>query len=154
MEPTTLGLILIVAGIAMLIAEASAPGFFIAIPATVVLVLGIFGLIAPEEMFFSWVSPLIAVIVAIPMTIVSIYLYQRLAPPETPTTTVGTSLIGRHGLVTSEIIPNEISGKVKVENQEWSATAKTPIPAGSEVIVTESKGVHIIVEELKERRNK
>ena len=152
MEPTTIGLIMIVAGVVMLIIEASAPGFFIAIPATVVLVLGIFGLVAPEEMFYSWVSPFIAVAVAIPMTVVSIYLYQRLAPPESPTTTVGTSLIGRSGIVTRDIDPSDISGKVKIENQEWSATAKTRIPAGSEVVVLESKGVHITVKENKERR--
>ncbi len=153
MEPTTIGLIMIVAGVVMLIAEASAPGFFIAIPATVILVLGIFGLIAPEEMFFSWVSPFLAVVVAIPMTVVSIYLYQKLAPPETPTTTVGTSLIGRHGLVIKELNPNDISGKVKIETQEWSATARTVIPVGNEVIVVKSKGVHITVEEIKERRH-
>lgn len=152
MEPTTLGIIMIVAGVVMLIIEASAPGFFIAIPATVVLVLGIFGLIAPEEMFYSWVSPFIAVTVAIPMTVVSIYLYQKLAPPESPTTTVGTSLVGRSGIVIRELDPTDISGKVKIENQEWSATAKTRIPVGSEIVVTESKGVHVTVKETEERR--
>ncbi|KYK31168.1 MAG: hypothetical protein AYK23_00855 [Candidatus Proteinoplasmatales archaeon SG8-5] len=152
MEPTTLGIIMIVAGVVMLIIEASAPGFFIAIPATVVLVLGIFGLIAPEEMFYSWVSPFIAVAVAIPMTVVSIYLYQKLAPPETPTTTVGTSLIGRSGIVIKELDPTDISGKVKIDSQEWSATAKTRIPVGSEIVVTESKGVHVTVKVTEERR--
>lgn len=152
MEPTTIGVIMIVAGVVMLIIEASAPGFFIAIPATVVLVLGIFGLVGPKEMFYSWVSPFIAVAVAVPMTVVSIYLYQKLAPPESPTTTVGTSLIGRPGRVIREIDPDDITGKVKIENQEWSATAKTRIPAGTEVIVVESKGVHVTVKESKERR--
>jgi membrane protein implicated in regulation of membrane protease activity len=152
MEPMTIGLIMIVAGIVMLIIEASAPGFFIAIPATVVLVLGIFGLIAPEEMFYSWVSPFIAVAVAVPMTVVTIYLYQKLAPPESPTTTVGTSLIGKPGRVIKELDPNDISGKVKIENQEWSATARTRIPVGTEVVVVESKGVHVTVTEAKERR--
>jgi membrane protein implicated in regulation of membrane protease activity len=152
MEPTTIGLIMIVAGILMLIAEASAPGFFIAIPATIVLVLGIFGLIAPEEMFFSWVSPFLAVAVAVPMTVVSIFLYQRLAPPEKPTTTVGTSLVGRQGLVIETIFPKDISGKVKIDNQEWSATANTEIPCGEAVVVVESRGVHVIVEKIKERR--
>lgn len=152
MEPTTIGVILIVAGVLMLVIEASAPGFFIAIPATVVLVLGIFGLVAPEEMFFSWVSPFIAVAVAVPMTVVSIFLYQKLAPPETPTTTVGTSLIGRHGLVMETISPKNISGKVKIENQEWSATARMEIQCGEEVVVVESRGVHVIVEKIKERR--
>lgn len=147
----TIGLILIVAGVLMLLAEASSPGFFIAIPATVILVLGMIGVAAPQ-IFFTWISPVVAVVVAVPMTVVTILLYQKLAPPEAPTTTVGTSLVNRHGMVTKEIVPNTIHGKVVIDHQEWSATATTHIPVGKEVKVVESKGVHVIVEEIKDRR--
>ncbi|MCK4757063.1 MAG: NfeD family protein [Thermoplasmata archaeon] len=147
MDEGSIGLILIILGIAMLISEAASPGFFIAIPATVILILGIVGVIAPD-VFFTWVSPVIAVVVGIPMTVVTILLYQKLAPPEKPTTTVGTSLVGRTGTVSKIIKPKEISGKVTVEQQKWSATAKEIIPVGEEVVIVGSKGVHVTVERI------
>ena len=70
MEETTLGLIFVIAGILMLIVEASSPGFFIGIPATIVLILGIIGMAVPD-IFFTWVSPVIAVGVGVPMTYVT-----------------------------------------------------------------------------------
>ncbi|MBA3044889.1 MAG: NfeD family protein [Candidatus Thermoplasmatota archaeon] len=150
-DESTIGLVLIVIGILMLVLEASSPGFFIAIPGTVVLILGMIGIIAPD-LFFTWVSPVVALLISLPITIVAIKFYQKLAPPEAPTTTVGTSLIGRQGTVTVEIKPKQISGKVQVENQSWSATASTVIPAGTEVIILESRGVHVLVEPVEERR--
>ncbi len=151
MDEGTIGLILIVTGIFMLLAEASSPGFFIAIPATVLLVLGLIGVVAPD-IFFTWVSPVVAVAIGIPATVGTIMLYQRLAPPEVPTTTVGTSLIGRHGTVTKEIVPKEISGKISVDNTSWSATSTHVIPVGTEVVIVESTGVHVKVKELNDRR--
>lgn len=152
MDESTIGLILIIVGIGMLIWEATVPGFFIAIPGTVILCLGLVGVMAPD-IFFTWMSPVIALLVSVPMTIIVIKLYQRLAPPEAPTTTVGTSLIGKQGTVLVEVRPKAISGKVEVENQTWSATAGTTIPVGTDVRIIESRGVHIVVEPIEERRN-
>lgn len=152
MDETTIGLMLLLLGIFMLISEAFQPGFFIAIPGTVLLALGIIGLIAPD-IFFTWVSPVIALVICIPMTIITIKLYERLAPPEPPTTTVGTSLVGRHATVTVTVKPKQITGKVQVEHQLWSATAKEEIPVGKDVVIVESRGVHVVVEPLKERRD-
>ena len=149
-DESTIGLMLIVIGILMFITEAMAPGFFIAIPGTVLLCLGIIGVIAPD-IFFTWVSPVVALVISIPTTVLAIKLYQKLAPPEPPTTTVGTSLIGKHATVTVAIKPKQITGKVQVEHQLWSATSRSEIPVGTDVVIVESRGVHVIVEPLKER---
>ena len=142
-------MIFVIAGILMLIVEASSPGFFIGIPATIILILGLIGMAVPD-IFFTWVSPVIAVGVGVPMTIVTIKVYQRLAPPEAPTTTVGTSLIGRKGVVSKEIRPKVIDGKVTIDHQNWSATAATVIPVGADVVVVESTGVHVTVKEIRQ----
>ena len=105
----------------------------------------ILGIAAPDIFFSIW-SPIIAVVVGIPMTIVTIKLYQKLAPPEDPTTTVGTSLIGKNGTVSKTIMPKEISGKVIIDHQPWSATATEVIEVGEDVRIVDSKGVHVIVE--------
>ena len=139
-----IGLAFVVIGIMMLLAEASAPGFFIAIPATVLIVLGLLAMAVPGFFFSVW-SPIVALLTAVPATIITILVYRMIAPPEPPTTTVGHSLIGRHGIVTKEVVPNSIQGKVKIENQIWSATSDRTISEGMRVIVTESKGVHVFV---------
>lgn len=95
---------------------------------------------------------MIALAISLPVTFIAIKLYQKLAPPEPPTTTVGTSLIGKHGTVTVEVRPKAITGKVEVENQTWSATAGNVIPVGTDVVIVESRGVHIVVEPVIERR--
>jgi membrane protein implicated in regulation of membrane protease activity len=143
-----MGLSFAIAGAVLLILEAALPGFFIAIPGTVLVVLGVFGMVFPE-LFFSWISPLLALVVAIPATILTMMFYKRFAEPEPPATTVGDSLIGRTGLVIKDTIPHHPTrGKVKVGSQVWSATSTTRIARGKMVKVVGSEGVHIIVEEL------
>ncbi len=144
----TLGLILVVIGIILFLAEAASPGFFIAIPATILIIIGMLGIVAPQ-MFFSWWSPILAVGIAIPVTYLTIKFYQKLAPPEAPTTTVGDSLIGRKGLVITATDPDRhTKGKVRIGTEIWSATSKIPINKGVRVEVIASEGVHIIVKEV------
>ncbi len=145
-----LGLTFLVLGIVLLLVEAAAPGFFIGIPATVLIVLGILGLFIPN-FFFQPLAPVIAIAVGAPLTYVTILLYQRLAPPSPPVTTAGGSLIGRFGVVVREVVPDSIRGKVNIENQVWSATASAPIPEGSKVKVVGSRGVHVTVETVEEQ---
>jgi membrane protein implicated in regulation of membrane protease activity len=139
----------VVIGVLMLLAEAAAPGNFLLVPATVLLVLGGIGLVAPA-LLFSWFSPLIAVLVLVPMTYISIKLYQRLAPPAPPETTVATSLVGKVGVVENEVSPNNLKGKVRIEHDTWSATSTKRIPVGRNVVVKSSEGVHVYVEEAVE----
>lgn len=143
-----LSLAFIIIGIVMLLVEVSSPGSFLLVPATVLMALGGIGLIFPD-MLLSWWSPLVAVIILVPMTLLTIKLYQRLAPPAAPETTVATSLVGKEGVVEVEVVPGTLRGKVKISNDIWSATSVHSIPAGKKVKVIASEGVHVKVEELK-----
>ena len=145
---TQLGWAMLILGVLMILAELSAPGSFILVPATVLIVLGIMGLAAPN-ILVSVYSPIIALVIAVPMTYVSIKLYQRLAPPAPPETTVATSLVGMKGVVVTETRSDTLKGKVRIEHDTWSATSAKPIPAGTQVIVVASEGVHVTVEEIK-----
>jgi membrane protein implicated in regulation of membrane protease activity len=147
MEEWYIGLIFVIVGVVLLIIEATSPGFFVAIPATVLMVLGGIGMVVPGFFLTFW-SPFVAIVVAVPATIITMKAYQRLSPPAPPTTTVGHSLIGKHGIVQVPIIPNTIKGKVNIENQIWSATSDHPIEEGAMVEIVQSKGVHVIVREV------
>lgn len=142
----TIGLILIVVGIILFIVEAVEPGFFIAIPGGVLLVLGFIAVLYPD-ILLSIYTPLIVAVVVIPMMIISMKFYQRISPPTRPTTTMSTSLVGKEGKVVKRIEPDEIKGKVRISNQIWSATADDFIEEGKKVIVVEGRGVHIKVKE-------
>jgi membrane protein implicated in regulation of membrane protease activity len=144
-----IGLIFVVIGIVMLLVETAAPGFFIAVPGTVLIILGLFGMTVPGFITSFW-SPIVALVAAVPTVIIIMMLYQKLAPPAPPETTVGASLIGKVGIVTVDIIPNTIKGKVKIMNDIWSATSTVPIPAGRKIQVIKSEGVHVTVMEIKE----
>ncbi len=143
---TTLSLAFIVIGVIMLIVEAAAPGNFMLVPATVLLILGALGLVIPDFLM-SWWAPIAAAIVLIPTTYLTIRLYQRLAPPGPPETTVATSLVGKEGFVTRDVSPDNLRGKVRIEHDTWSATSNCTIPAGKHVVVKSSEGVHVVVEE-------
>lgn len=139
-----LALTFVILGILLLLVEVSSPGFFIAVPATVLIILGLLGLAIPDFFISVW-SPVIALVVGIPATLLTIRFYGSLAPPQPPTTTVATSLIGKTGIVTREVEPNSLRGKVQVDYQTWSATSEAPISEGVKVEVLGSEGVHIIV---------
>lgn len=144
---TDLSLVFIVIGVLMLLLEISQPGSFLLVPATVLLALGAIGLIFPDLLLTVW-SPIIAVIILVPTTLVTIKLYQRLAPPAPPQTTVATSLIGMEGVVEIEVVPGSLKGKVRIANVTWSANSATPISVGKRVKVVRSEGVHVTVEEI------
>ncbi|MFQ5553615.1 MAG: NfeD family protein [Thermoplasmata archaeon] len=139
-----LALTFLVIGLVLLLVEASSPGFFIGVVATILIVLGLLGLFVPG-FFTSPLAPITVIVVGAPLTYVTILLYQRLAPPSPPTTTVGDSLIGRRGRVVRRVTPDTIDGKVNIDNTVWSATAEEPIEEGLRVQVVDSRGVHVVV---------
>ncbi|HOB37459.1 MAG: NfeD family protein [Methanomassiliicoccaceae archaeon] len=149
MTGAELGLIMIIIGIIMLIAEIFAPGAFLLVPATVLIVLGAIGMIAPD-ILLSWWSPIIAVVLIVPMTLITVRMYQKLSPPMPPTTTVATSLIGQEGVVVTKVCPGNIKGKVKIKSDVWSATSDQNIPVGARVVVVHSEGVHVRVKQIGE----
>jgi membrane protein implicated in regulation of membrane protease activity len=145
--PTEVAIAMILAGVVLLVIEALSPGAFLLVPATIVIIIGILGLVYPDLLFSIW-SPIIAVVLFVPMTYVTIKLYQRLAPPAPPQTTVATSLVGQKGVVTKTVRPNSLEGKVRIDHDIWSATSAKEIPDGKKVIVKSSEGVHVFVEEV------
>lgn len=150
MDPFWIALAFVIAGVLMLLAEAAVPGSFIMVPGTVVIVLGLLWMLYPSWTL-QWWSIIIALIILVPMIFVAIKLYQMLAPPAPPETTVASSLVGKTGVVLKEVVPNEISGKVRIEGQTWSAMAARRIAVGTPVIVAESRGVHVVVTEIENR---
>ena len=150
MDPATIGVILIVLGIVMLISEVTIPGFFIAIPGTVLVVLGVIGIYAPSLFYSSW-TPILILLIGVPTFIVTIFMYMKFGPTSEPVTTVAASLVGKEGKVTRAVDPDSLKGKVKIDHQIWSATADHTIPQGTKVRVVKSEGVHVVVEEIKEK---
>ena len=144
MDAFTISCIILIAGAAFLIFEAFSPGGFFVIPGVVLLVLGAIGLVWPDVLMSIW-SPVIALVVAVPTTLITLKAYQVLARPEPPTTMVADSLVGRKGTVTVATEVGSMKGKVKIGADLWSATSDEPIAEGSEVIVESSEGVHVHV---------
>ena len=144
-----IAVLLIVVGAVLLIIEAFSPGAFIVIPGTVLVIVGIVGSVCPDLMQ-SWWSPVIAVVVAVPIALLTIKGYQRLAVPEPPVTTVAGSLVGRKGVVVVPTEAGNLKGKVKVGSDVWSATSDEPIESGAAVVVDHSEGVHVHVRRSKE----
>ena len=146
---TDLAIVFVLVGVVLLLVEATQPGAFLLVPATILMAIGFMGLVYPDLLFSIW-SPIIAVILFAPMTYLTIKLYQRIAPPAPPETTVATSLVGQRGVVVKKVVPHNLTGKVRVANDTWSATASSVIEEGTKVVVKESEGVHVTVEEVAE----
>ncbi len=144
MDPLTVAIILIIIGAIFLIIEAFSPGAFMVIPGTVLVIIGIIGAAYPDVLFSYW-SPIIALIIAIPVSLLTIKGYQHLARPEPPTTTVVESLVGRSGVVEVATEVGTMRGKVRIGSDTWSATSDETIEAGAEVVVESSEGVHVHV---------
>jgi len=143
-----IGFAMIIIGIGLMVAEAMYPGFFVAVPGTVLLVMGSVFILLPE-IFEQW-SPIIMVVTALLASIATLMLYRKIAPGQKPSSTSMDSLVGMKGVVTTDVQSGSISGKVKLTNQIWSATSESPIPVGRKVEVISSEGVHVKVIELTE----
>lgn len=144
MDPFIVAVILIIAGAAFLIFEAFSPGAFMVIPGTVLVIVGLIGAAFPDKLY-TWWSPLAALVVAVPVTLLTVKGYQRLAVPAPPTTTVTDSLVGREGVVTVPTEEGNMRGKVRIGSDTWSATSDEPLDSGTEVVVEHSEGVHVHV---------
>ena len=147
MEPFIVAIGLVLVGALFLIIEAFSPGAFMVIPGTVLVIIGVIGMIFPDFLFTIW-SPLLALVVAVPITLVTIKGYQKLAEPAPPTTTVTETLVGREGTVVVATEANSMKGKVRIGSDQWSATSDEPIEEGAQVIVEHSEGVHVHVRRI------
>ncbi len=143
-----IGWVMIIVGIGLLVAESLHPGFFVAVPGTVLMVMGSVLILLPE-IFDQW-SAVIMVITALLASIATIMMYRKIAPGQTPLSTSKDTLKDKIGKVTTDIEPGSITGKVKIDSQTWSATSESVIPKGKKVKVLESEGVHVRVVEISE----
>ncbi len=141
------GVALIIVGLALLIAEVHVPGFFIAVPGTILLLLGL-GMLFIKNMDIITAS-LIVIISAVGSSLFTLWFYRKLGEPELPTTTTPDQFVGAVGTVIKDIEPGTLNGKVRIKNQVWSATANQRIEKGKTVRVRGAEGVHLIVEEVK-----
>jgi membrane-bound ClpP family serine protease len=150
MPEITIGLLLIILGAIVLIAEAFVPGFFIGVAGTAMIVLGIFAMIIGDAFFFTPWAPVVAILTTICAMAFSIWFYKKLGGIQVPMATVGDSLIGREGIVVRATVPESTTkGKVRIGSQVWSATSAKRIPEGTKVKVVGSEGVHVIVERVR-----
>ena len=139
------GWLMVIIGLGLLVLEASQPGFFVAVPATTLVVLGIITILIPEVA--QNYAPAIIVITALVSSIITISLYRKMAPGQKPQTTSMDIMAQKKGVVVKTVHSGSISGKVEIENQVWSATADSVIEEGKKVIVISSEGVHVKVKE-------
>ena len=144
MEELVVAAAILAFGLILLTAEAFFPGGYLLIPGGVLVIVGVFGL-ADRDDLFTWVTAAVAIVAAVPVTAGTVYLYKRLGAPVPPSTTVSESLLGKDGVVTAEVTPGNIRGKVRIGSDTWSADSDSPIPVGTEVTVVSSEGVHVHV---------
>lgn len=147
MDPATVALIIVIVGALLIIVEAFSPGAFMVIPGTVLVIVGIVGYLYPDFLM-SIYSPIVALAIAVPVTLLTVKGYQMLARPVPPSTTVSESLVGKTGVVIVEIEPDTLKGKVKIDSDMWSATSSESIGKGVSVVVESAEGVHIKVRRL------
>lgn len=148
LEGITLGWLLIIIGALLLLVEVQSPGFFAAVPATIMIIFGILLLLGMDILTYPW-GIILAVIVAIIASYITVMIYSRITPDLVPTTISRDTLVGREGVVQVPVDATTISGKVVLASAEWSARSTGGIiPAGKKVKVVSSEGVHIVVEEV------
>lgn len=148
LEVPGLGYLLVALGVVLLLVEASMPGFFVGVPATILVLLGIFALVVPDINVFTQWAPVLALAGGVPATFATIWLYRRMAPPdEEPTTKTASNLVGLEGLVTAPVTSETARGKVKLQHETWSAMSESGvIPLGARVRVRRVDGVILVVE--------
>jgi membrane-bound ClpP family serine protease len=140
---------LIALAIILFVVEVMLPGqTFLMVPGTFFATLGVIALATGSESFTFGFGLLIALAMTVISAVLTFAAYKKLGKVQPPQTTVAESLIGKKGKVTKKIIPDEISGKVRIGTEVWSAKADEPIEEGKYVEVVDSRGVHVVVVEV------
>ena len=144
-EVSAVGLILIIGGLIVIAFEFVHPGAFLLIPGTVVLASGVIFLVAPAALSSSPIGPLVVALVAVAAALITIPWYRRMGAVHRPMTTTPESLTGERGLVIAPVVPDQLSGKVRIHSEVWSARSDLAIPSGTRVRVVAGEGVCVIV---------
>lgn len=134
-------------GAVLYLIEVLNPGFFLAVPGTVLLVMGMLGIFWPSFIWSPW-SLLVLPISAGAGTGATLFMYKRFAPPDLrPTTLASDSLVGREGRLKAAIPPDG-RGVVRIEGQDWRAVSEWPLAVGTLVKVVRVDGLTLVVEEI------
>jgi inner membrane protein len=148
LDGIALGWLFIIIGAVLLMVEIHSPGFFAAVPGTVLIFMGILLLLGVDIFSSNW-GIVLGVIIAICACIVTVWAYGKMTTDANPTTISRDSLVGKEGRVKIMVDATSLSGKVIIGSTEWSArTNGATIPEGKMVKVVDSEGVHIVVEEV------
>jgi membrane protein implicated in regulation of membrane protease activity len=134
----------IIAGLVLAALEMVVPGFVIIWFGVAAVVTGILAVFVH--------NPFIQFGVFIVLSGLMVVFSQRIARRIThkePEQVGANRMVGVTGIVVQPIVPPEL-GRVKVNGDEWRATATCEIPAGGSVRVVAVVGTHLIVELVKE----
>jgi membrane protein implicated in regulation of membrane protease activity len=153
MDELTGGWLTVLIGIILLGCEVFSPGFFLAVPGTVLVILGIL-MVLGVDILSNGIGIITGIISALVASGITVWMYGRLTPGnQNPQSTSQDSLIGSQGIVTAPVNPTNISGKVTINGQNWSARSMADIqmiPPGTAVVVVSAQGVHVVVKPLEE----
>ena len=148
LDPGVLPWVLIAIGAIFLLIEASSPGFFMAVPGTALIFLGVMDFFFGLEFLASPLGIGLTVLAAIFVAVLTVFMYRKLSPDQKPTTQGQDSIIGKIGIVTVGLVPDSISGKVEIDGVVWSAQSTDGnITPGTKIVVTAASGVHLVVKE-------
>lgn len=135
----------IVLGAVLYLIEVLNPGFFLAIPGTVLLVTGVLGTLWPSLIWSTW-SLLVLPASAAVATAGTVVAYRKFAPPDLrPLTLAADSLVGCTGTI-KRAIPPDGSGTARIQGQDWRAKSDRPQPVGTAVRVIRVDGLSVVVE--------
>ena len=143
----SLGYTFIMLGILLFVIETFQPGFLLAVPATVLLVLGLLMIVAPD-IVNSWMALHIILVVGCVTFYFTLKFYQSLAPPDSPPIGSLRVHIGKEAKVVKAVVPGTIKGKVRLGTIDFRASSSTDISEGSLVKVIDVDGIHLIVEAI------
>jgi membrane protein implicated in regulation of membrane protease activity len=144
--------LLLLAGAALIVAEALAPGAHFFVAGVALFVAGLVGLVLPAAL--GSLNLLILAVVVIATSLATLYVYRELdmysGPGEGRTSDSG-SLRGQTGWVTEPVTPT--GGEVKLENGGFSPhyrarTIDGEIPEGEEVMVMDPGGGNVVTVEV------
>ncbi len=140
------GLGILIAGACLFLIELFHPGALLLIPATIMIVGGFLYIFIPDVLLRSVWGPIAILVAAVISTVATVYYYRWLAGIHPPMSTTTAGLVGEMAVVTVDVVPNTLRGKVRVRSEIWSAKAPFPIPAGTHVKVVAGEGVSLTVE--------
>jgi inner membrane protein len=133
LEGIALGWLLIATGAVLLLVEVHILGFFATVPATVMIFLGI-SLFRRIDIFNSGWGVIGGIVIALAAAGVTVWMYGKITPNESPTTISHDSLIGKEGRVKTTVNPYTLTGKVFIASNEWiTCSTDSEITPGKKV---------------------